>query len=89
MEFARVRGAAMIDVMIADYQELFRAGLVEVLSVVEDVRIVGQAQSHEQLLSTLKKVNPHVLVLIDELSAGILEDPADVKASQDRAAAPR
>jgi len=30
---------------------------------VEDVRIVGQAQSPEQLLSTLKKVNPHVLVL--------------------------
>ena len=53
----------MIDVMIADYQELSRAGLLEVLSVVEDVRIVGQAQSPEQLLSTLKKVNPHVLVL--------------------------
>jgi len=53
----------MIDVMIADHQELFFAGLVEVLSVAEDVRIVGQAQSHEQLLSTLKKVNPHVLVL--------------------------
>jgi DNA-binding NarL/FixJ family response regulator len=53
----------MINVIIADHQELFRAGLVEVLSVVEDVRIVGQAQSPEQLLSTLKKVNPHVLVL--------------------------
>ncbi len=53
----------MIDVIIADHQELFRAGLAEVLSVVEDVRIVGQAQSPEQLLSTLKKVNPHVLVL--------------------------
>ena len=53
----------MIDVIIADHQELFRAGLAEVLSVVEDVRIVGQAQSPEQLLSTLKKANPHVLVL--------------------------
>ena len=53
----------MIDVIIADHQELFRAGLAEVLSVVEDVRIVGQAQSPEQLLSTLKKVNPQVLVL--------------------------
>jgi DNA-binding NarL/FixJ family response regulator len=53
----------MIDVIIADLQELFRAGLVEVLSVVEDVRIVGQVQSPGQLLSTLKKVNPHVLVL--------------------------
>ena len=36
---------------------------MEVLSVADDVRIVGQAQSPELLLSTLKKVNPHVLVL--------------------------
>lgn len=53
----------MIEVVIADHQELFCAGLVEVLSDADDVRIVGQAQSLEQLLSTLKKVNPHVLVL--------------------------
>jgi DNA-binding NarL/FixJ family response regulator len=53
----------MIDVMIADHQELFRAGFVDVLSVVGDVRILGRAQSPEQLLSTLKKVNPQVLVL--------------------------
>lgn len=53
----------MIEVVIADHQELFCAGLVEVLSDADDVRIVGQAQSLEQSLSTLKKVNPHVLVL--------------------------
>lgn len=53
----------MIDVMIADHQELFRAGLVEVLSVAADVRIVGEAKSPERLVSTLKKANPHVLVL--------------------------
>ena len=53
----------MIDVVIADPQQLVCAGLAEILSVVEDVRIVGQAQSPEQFLSTLKQVNPHVLVL--------------------------
>jgi DNA-binding NarL/FixJ family response regulator len=63
MQCAGKGGAAMIDVMIAGHQELFRAGLAGVLSVAEDVRIVGQAQSPEQLLCTLKKVNPHVLVL--------------------------
>jgi len=47
----------MIDAIIADHQELLRAGLVEVLSVVEDV----------------EKVNPHVSVLSDGLSAGIPE----------------
>jgi DNA-binding NarL/FixJ family response regulator len=53
----------MIEIVIADHQELFRAVIVDVLSVVEDVRIAGRARSPEQLLSSLKKANPHVLVL--------------------------
>jgi DNA-binding NarL/FixJ family response regulator len=35
----------------------------EVLAVADDVRIVGQAQSAQELLDTLKKVEPHVLML--------------------------
>jgi DNA-binding NarL/FixJ family response regulator len=53
----------MIDVVIADHQEVFRIGLAEVLAGQNDVRVVGQPQSPEQLLRTLKKVKPHVLVL--------------------------
>src|ERR1039458_2375046 len=53
----------MIDVIIADHHELFQIGMAEVLAGVDDVRIVGQARSSEQLLETLKKVRPHVLVL--------------------------
>lgn len=53
----------MIDVVIADHQELFRGGMAEVLAVVDDVRIVGQAESPDQLLNTLKAVKPHVLIL--------------------------
>ena len=52
----------MIEVVIADHQELFRAGLVEVLSVADDVRIVGQAQSSLEL-PTLQDADPHVLIL--------------------------
>ena len=37
--------------------------MAEVLAGQNDVRVVGQPQSPEQLLSTLKKVKPHVLVL--------------------------
>ena len=33
------------------------------LAIADDVRIAGQAQSPEQLLNTLKEVNPHVLIL--------------------------
>ena len=53
----------MIDVIVADHQELFRIGMAEVLSVADDVRIVGQPRSTEQLRNTLKAVNPHVLIL--------------------------
>jgi len=56
-------GAVMIEVIIADDQELSCIGMAEVLAVVDDVRIVGQARSPEQLLSTLKNVSPHVLIL--------------------------
>ena len=53
----------MIDVIIADHQELSRVGMAELLAVADDVRIVGQPQSPKHLLNTLKKVNPHVLIL--------------------------
>ena len=53
----------MIDVIIADHQELFRAGLVEVLSVADDVRIAGQPQSAAELLKILQEADPHVLIL--------------------------
>src|SRR5208282_2997167 len=53
----------MIDVIVADHQELFRIGMAEVLVNADDVRIVGQPQSPEQLLNTLKEVNPQVLIL--------------------------
>jgi DNA-binding NarL/FixJ family response regulator len=53
----------MIDVVIADHQDLFRIGVTEILALADDVRIVGQPQSPEQLLNTLKEANPHVLIL--------------------------
>jgi|SRR5208283_676522 len=53
----------MIGVIVADHQELFRIGMAEVLVHADDVRIVGQPQSPEQLLSALKSFTPHVLVL--------------------------
>ncbi len=53
----------MIEVVIADHLEPFSIGLTEVLAGQHDVRVVGQPQSPGQLLKTLKKVKPHVLVL--------------------------
>jgi len=53
----------MIDVIVADHQELFQAGMQAVLEDAGDVRIVGQPQSAEQLLSALSVSTPHVLIL--------------------------
>lgn len=53
----------MIDVMVADHQELFQLGIQSVLAGAGDIRIVGQPQSLEQLLNTLKQTKPHILIL--------------------------
>jgi DNA-binding NarL/FixJ family response regulator len=52
----------MINVIIADDQAIFRAGAAKVLAVEEDLRIVGQPQSSEQLLNALEKLRSHVLL---------------------------
>lgn len=53
----------MINVIIADHQAIFRAGVSKVLAVEDDIRIVGQPQSKEQLLNTLEHLLAQVLLL--------------------------
>ncbi|HVO78558.1 MAG TPA: response regulator transcription factor [Candidatus Bathyarchaeia archaeon] len=83
----------MINVIIADHQAIFRAGVAKVLAVEDDIRIVGQPQSHEQVLSTLEHLRAHVMLVstsflplfdsIRQLTAGhdtkilILAEPND------------
>lgn len=53
----------MINVVIADHQAIFRAGIAKVLAVEEDFRIVGQPQAPEQLLNALDKLRARVVIL--------------------------
>jgi DNA-binding NarL/FixJ family response regulator len=53
----------MIDVIIADHQELFHIGMAEILADTDDVCLVVQPRSPEQLLNALRTFIPHVLVL--------------------------
>src|SRR5664279_6153444 len=53
----------MINVIIADDQAIFRAGVAKVLAVEDDIRIVGQPQSSEQLLNALDHLRAHVLLI--------------------------
>ena len=53
----------MINVIIADHQAIFRAGVAKVLAVEDDIRIVGQPQSPEQMLNALERLRTHVLLI--------------------------
>jgi DNA-binding NarL/FixJ family response regulator len=63
----------MINVIIADHQAIFRAGIAKVLAVEEDIRIVGQPQSPEQLLNALDKLRTHVLILSTNFLSSLAE----------------
>jgi DNA-binding NarL/FixJ family response regulator len=53
----------MINVIIADNQAIFRAGIAKVLAVEEDIRIIGQPPMPEQILNALDKLRPRVVLL--------------------------
>ena len=63
----------MINVIIADHQAIFRAGIAKVLAVEEDIRIVGHPQSPDQLLNSLHKLCSHVLILSTGFLPSLLE----------------
>ena len=60
----------MINIIIADHQAIFRAGIAKILAVEDDLRIVGQPKSIEQLFLCLEKLRAKVLVL----SSGFTSD---------------
>src|SRR5271156_2490334 len=53
----------MINVIIADHQAIFRAGVAKVLAVEEDLRIVGHPLTPEAILNALEKLRPRVVIL--------------------------
>ena len=53
----------MINVIIADHQAIFRAGVAKVLAVEDDIRIVGQPQSTEQMLNAIDRLRARVLLV--------------------------
>jgi DNA-binding NarL/FixJ family response regulator len=53
----------MIEVVIADHEALFRIGMAEMLAAAGELRVVCQTESPAQLLNTLKRAKPNVLIL--------------------------
>jgi DNA-binding NarL/FixJ family response regulator len=53
----------MLKILLADDQAIFRAGIAKVLAVEDDIRIVAQAQTAEQMTSAIEKMRPNILVV--------------------------
>ena len=48
---------------IADDSEILRVRLIDMLSEIEGVEIVGQAQESLEAIESIQKLNPHVVIL--------------------------
>ena len=53
----------MINVILADHERIFRIGMASALAAEDEIRIVGQPSTADQLLRGLENFRPHVLVL--------------------------
>src|ERR1700687_1826588 len=53
----------MLKLILADNQAIFRAGIAKVLAVEDEMRIVAQAQTAEQMFMALDKFKAAVLVV--------------------------
>jgi hypothetical protein len=54
---------AMLKLILADNQAIFRAGIAKVLAVEDEMRIVAQAQTPEQMFMALDKFRAAVLIV--------------------------
>ncbi len=64
----------VINVIIADHQPVFRAGIAKLLAAEDDMRVVAHPLSTSHLLNAIEKLRPHVVIL----SSGFLADPSDI-----------
>ena len=52
-----------IRVLLVDDQQLFREGLTILLSVHDDIEIVGEAENGQKALDQVARLNPHVILM--------------------------
>ncbi len=50
-------------IFIADDSELLRVRLVDMLSEIEGIEIIGQAQNSLDAIESIERLNPHVVIL--------------------------
>ena len=53
----------MMRIFIADHSEILRVRLVDMLSEIEGIEIIDQAQDSLDAITSVEKLNPHVVIL--------------------------
>jgi DNA-binding NarL/FixJ family response regulator len=61
----------MLKMVLADKQAIFRAGIAKVLGVEDEIRIVAQVQSADQIPMALEKFRPNVLAFAANLAPSL------------------
>ena len=68
------RKPTVINVIIADHQPVFRAGVAKLLAAEDDMRVIAPSSFHQSFINAIEKLRPHVVIL----SSGFLPDPSDI-----------
>ncbi len=63
---------APIRVLLADDHDLFRRGVVEMLSFAEGVEVIGEATDHDEAVVLASETNPDVVLLDLEMPGGLM-----------------
>ncbi|MGH9580759.1 MAG: LuxR C-terminal-related transcriptional regulator [Terriglobales bacterium] len=74
----------MLKVILADNQAIFRAGAAKVLAVEDDVRIVAQAQSPDQMRMALSKFHASVLIFCSSFQPDLAPLVAEARKQKTR-----
>jgi len=64
---------AMLKIILADNQAIFRAGAAKVLAVEDDLRVVAQAETSEKMLKALHDFRANVLIFAIALHSDLLK----------------
>ena len=61
-----------IRVAVCDDHDLFRRGVVEMLSFVGDIEVVAEAATHEEAVAVVSEYEPDVVLLDLEMPGGVM-----------------
>jgi two-component system, NarL family, invasion response regulator UvrY len=64
----------LIRVVLCDDHDLFRHGLVKMLTIADDIEVVGEANTHERAVDIVSEAKPDVVLLDLEMPSGGAEE---------------